>query len=382
MQKDIMEFIKKYNNKLKSNEEEKLKRTLDNILTFSNIKNENDNIMKMVEFAKNTIRNIGIVYPSIIVNKVDKENIKIPTYWGFSKKHNSKLKNNIIEHYSRLQKYYGETTIKPLLENLISKMEMLLQIENNIPIILKTTNKEPLFDFRTLKGLYFYFILSIFDSIIKLSNNTNLIIEQVIPVREETEILESYEVEEIAMGDITEVDILLGEQKNINEILSTMLIDFIKIIQVNKESIDYNEELIKEKVNRAKDNEKDSIVEEFGELKPEAREVENIFKMLRLGSKWGQGRMKGLTEYVADYYDNEMEVNEERENRRNKIRKNNPNSSDNTIDIEEMEMMEKDISDETIEREEYSMENIPDDDDNNGQDDMYGLDPDDEFDIE
>ena len=103
----------------------------------------------------------------------------------------------------------------------------------------------------------------------------------------------------------------------------------------------------------------------------EEREIENEFKNYRL-ERWNKGLQKGLTQYVASTYDEERETMEKQLlNERQLGKKDYVSDMNREIYMGDLEESER-VND-SIEQEEYNMNNIPDDDDFGDHDDAYML---------
>ena len=118
------------------------------------------------------------------------------------------------------------------------------------------------------------------------------------------------------------------------------------------------------------------VVSVYGDLSIEEREVENLFKKHKL-EKWGVGLQKGLVSYQQKTYDDELEAMEKTMNLEKRLgKKDYVTDMNRDIYINELEETERVATE--IEREEYDMSNIIDDDDNSiYDDDDYGPDNDD-----
>jgi hypothetical protein len=125
--------------------------------------------------------------------------------------------------------------------------------------------------------------------------------------------------------------------------------------------INNNYKKIKEKISYAKEKEKDIITDFLKNLSDEEREIENILKNNKL-EKWNKGMQKGLTQYVKENYDEEREALEKQAIKEKKLNLNN-NVTTMNKEIYNLAMDEQDATNNTIEDEEYSMNDIPDDDD-------------------
>jgi hypothetical protein len=127
---------------------------------------------------------------------------------------------------------------------------------------------------------------------------------------------------------------------------------------------------VKEKIVMAKEKEKTLITDFLKNLSDEEREIENILKNNKL-EKWNVGMQKGLTQYVKENYDQEREALEKQALKERKLQHNNNVTAMNK-EIYDLDLEEQMHNDAAIDAEEYSMSNIPDDDDfnyDNGDDD-------------
>ena len=137
LKKEIINFIIA-NTKLRKNNKEKVKDLILNIGKFfitkdTILKGEDETIYKVINFIKNTIRNIIDVFPNIITNKVDYSDINIPKQWGMSQMHALQIKQRVAEHYETLSKFYSDDEVA----NVTSKIEIITRDLNFI--IVKST---------------------------------------------------------------------------------------------------------------------------------------------------------------------------------------------------------------------------------------------------
>ena len=124
-------------------------------------------------------------------------------------------------------------------------------------------------------------------------------------------------------------------------------------------------------VNRAKEKEKDDITRKLKDLTDEERAIDTEFKKHKLGD-WGLGLQKGLTQYVADFYDKEIEDNE-RQALRDRQLDNLGLTDDTERSFLSAEMNNSDRIQQDIDREEYDLSMLPEDDDFGDNDDVqYG----------
>jgi hypothetical protein len=91
---------------------------------------------------------------------------------------------------------------------------------------------------------------------------------------------------------------------------------------------------------------------------------------------------KGITQYVKENYDEEREAMEKQAIKEKKLQQNNNVTAMNK-ELYDLAMDEQTTNDEAIDAEEYSMKNIPDDDDfdyDNDEDGDYANGPNEDYD--
>jgi hypothetical protein len=221
----------------------------------------------------------------------------------------------------------------------------------------------------------FYFLTSI-DNVIKLSTDKDLINEIARkPSNEEDEfIVTSVENQEDMVGEITEIDIVRGEQKRIQDHIANVITTMLEIERNSKQKINLNSKMIKEKINRAKDKERHNITSTLRDMTKPEREIENLFKNHRL-ERWNKGLQKGLTQYVGKTYDEEREERERHEIMERQVSEREMMGQAQTAnrDIEILEQEQQQQQGQLIEDDVYNMNDMPNDDDMGDNDDMYML---------
>jgi len=209
------------------------------------------------------------------------------------------------------------------------------------------------------------------NNLIQLTDDLTLISNQ----RSEVEdiITTDIVVEEELTGEITELDVVRGEQQNIREKLANLLGVLIQMICKEKNKINLNGEMIKEKINRAKDKERHKITTSLKEMDKEQRQIENLFKNHRL-ERWNKGQQKGLTQYVAKTYDEEREEREKDDILERHLEQRELMGQAMTADreIARLEEEQNQIVEERINAEVDSLVDLP-------EDDEYGEDIDDGY---
>jgi hypothetical protein len=180
-------------------------------------------------------------------------------------------------------------------------------------------------------------------------------------------------VEEELTGEITELDVVRGEQKNIKETVASLIMTMFQVICKEKNKINVNGSMIKEKINRAKDKERHKITTTLKEMDKEERQIENLFKNHRL-ERWNKGQQKGLTQYVARTYDEERAQREADEILERQLEERELMGQAMTADrdIARLEEEQNQLVENRINQEVDSLADMPEDDD-------YGEDIDDGY---
>ena len=167
-----------------------------------------------------------------------------------------------------------------------------------------------------------------------------------------------------------EIDIDQDVEKSINILVSDYIINIVEMQVNNINTIDYNNKKVVDKITKSKEIEKTIITDRLRDMNDEEREIENIFKNNKLGD-WNIGLQKGLTQYVKENYDREREKLEKQSINDKKMGDkgivNEMNKEIYRLDQEYDEMIQDEID-----KENYDMGMIPDDDDFN-VDDVGGI---------
>jgi hypothetical protein len=170
MKDEIIDFIQTNSGSNITNSSiRKMTKTIQNLSNWSsdnsnrneNNKISNDKLYNIVNFYKNFINNFVNIYPNIILNKVNYNEVHIPNYYGFSLNHSSKLKKHISEHYEKLKKFYGISSLTNILTTIQKMSKNLVLISKFTPsfssILTNDKINKPIFDERTSRLLFEYY---------------------------------------------------------------------------------------------------------------------------------------------------------------------------------------------------------------------------------
>jgi hypothetical protein len=330
------------------------------------------NMYELTDHLLRFLTNIILVFPNIIINKTDYKKINIPAHWNISQIHSLDIKNIITNHYQLLIDLYDDTIITSLLNKIKYKLSNLLLIANNIVRESNISNitGSHTFDNEICSLLFEYFVLFAMNQHILLSTNEEpMIIQQT-----KEEITQSVDVvQDIDNGDISEIDVVMGEKKTNYQKISNILMVYIEMYMNNKKSTIFNYPEFMSRVLRSKEKEKDQITSYLKNMTDDERRVEDIFKANQL-ERWGKGLQKGLTQYVKETYDEEREVLEKTAIMESKL-----NQKDFVTDMnKDIYMLDYEMENATaqeIEAEEYDMSNMHNDDDYDemGDEDVYDV---------
>ena len=381
MKKEIIEFIEKNKGAdITRSSVNKMKQTISTLSDWEleksnrneNIKISDDRLYNIINFYKTFIENFVTIFPNIIMNKVDYSSVQIPNYLGLSNTHALKIKTSIKEYYSELKPLYGVPGIYKILTTIQKSCKNIIKLSKETPSF--TTIKyedrilKPIFDERTSKFLFEYYLLRILINYIELTDDINMIVTE--STRNTTEqdlfsveYLEDRETRvDFEISSKTEVNttVISGNKKGLRQTVAELLLSFIGIMDGQKGTIDISYENILDRIFKLKEKEKGLITDRLKTLTDEERDADTILKVNKLGV-WSKGLQKSLRTYAKEAFDEEREFRDEMDKIEKNVRNKNKNTNDDNIDVlveDEIEQMDRD---DDIEREEYDMSAFNDD---------------------
>ena len=222
------------------------------------IENKETTIDEMINL-KNIIRYICFVFPNIIINKVKYDYIQIHEHWGLSEYHEKNVKGFIKADYEELQKI-GNIENEDV-NTSIKKAKEKMNIINNMMVSVDSY----VFKHGKLPAIIWQYCF--FKSL------------------------------EIYITPITDNDNDIDKQP-----IANMINIFCVILskKINKTLYTYDE--LTSHINRAKEKEKNEIVEALTNMSDDAREIENLHKESKL-EKWGVGLRSDFGNYTREGYD-------------------------------------------------------------------------------
>ena len=319
-----------------------------------------------IKFHQNYIINFLYVFPAIISNK----NINygaIPKHWKLSDIHIKDLFNIIQKYYNNLNNFNARPELLIAFKIITKRCKILVELmrlflyDKNLSTSNASTassNKpvikiNSIFDEQVVTMFYNFIFYKLINELVNISEDKEFLLE-----------IQGSEINDYAK-----------EQFLKNSV--AYVLEYINVMSNHHNLVNNGYKKVKEKIVMAKEKEKDIITDFLKNLSDEEREIENILKNNKL-EKWNKGMQKGLTQYVKENYDEEREALEKQAIKERKLQQNNNVTAMNR-ELYNLDNDEVEASDEAIDKEEYSLSNVPDDDDfdyDNDQDGDYGNGPD------
>ena len=349
MKEEVIDFVQKNSGSNVSNSSiRKMVKAIQNLSIWNADSSErnkytkisNDALYQVTNFYKNFINNFVVIFPNIILNNVNYDDIHIPNYFKFSANHVSKLKKYISDYYEKFKTFYGTSTLTNILEKIQKSSKNIALIANATPSFTSIQQGEetikPVFDERTSRFLFEYYLLRVFVNYIELADEDDMVVTE---VTKETEVNDIYSVENLEETE-TRVDLSIqmrttlvsGNKKELRQRVAELFICFINIMNNEKDTIDTSYEEIQDRVFKLREKEKDIVTDRLKRMTDEERNADTILKINKLGM-YSKGMQKGLTTLDKDFYDDEREFRDEMTKAERNIRKNNKDANDENMDI-------------------------------------------------
>lgn len=198
MKLNILDFIK--NNKGSSISDRKfnnLSNCIDNLENWENEKTSkktisNDSTYNSINFYKTYTDNFTKLFPNIILNKTSHQMI-VSNYLGLSSIHKRKIGTFVHEYYKSLMVFFGVNNITNVLNTIQTKCANILKLSELTPsfAVTKSDTVEliPIFDERTSKFLYEYYLLKIISCYVELTDNPEMIVHEIVTENTEEDLV-------------------------------------------------------------------------------------------------------------------------------------------------------------------------------------------------
>jgi hypothetical protein len=103
---------------------------------------------------------------------------------------------------------------------------------------------------------------------------------------------------------LREVHVVTGNTEELKVRVCSLLLVFLGVEEENKSTVDFSYQDIMQRVNRAKEKEKQGIIKYLGNMSKQERKIEDMFKTYKIG-RWNVGQQSGLVKYDKETYDRE-----------------------------------------------------------------------------
>jgi hypothetical protein len=344
LKKEIFDFLSKYGGLSKKGKVE-TKEILERLISWEDLdpryldkNNESisdDAMYNAIEFIKSYLQNILKTFPNIIINSVDYQDIRIPTYLGLSKKHATDIKTFVGKYYADLNFFYKNPTLKNVLRFIQERTDNLLLLANNTPaftdIKYKDNANHSIFYRKTSLLLFENYFLQALREYVRLADDETMLVREMPENPEDAleartvDYMEEMEQKLVYTGldrdDTLGLRVQVGNMKDLKEMTAKLLLSYLNIMTSHKNTIDLSYDRIMVLVFKTKEREKDTFTDRLQAKSDEERNVDTILKINKLGV-WSKGLQKGLTSYVKEDYDDEREYMEQLAEVERKVMKN------------------------------------------------------------
>lgn len=286
LRKDIVMFIEKNVSRGRSIE---VLNFLTNLSEF-----QLTDIKSAFNLLKNYVERLSVVFPSMINNSVN-TGMKVAKYWKITKIAEDDIVTLSKETTQELNKYYGDTSLKKLLNTVQTKLHNVILFANKVPFV-----EQSAFNTSLSFILIEHCLLLVLYEYVKLSSN-KLMLKTIEHENDD----ENEDTDDDEANDEFEDDKLKGDQIKLQNNIGMLLSDFIKIFARHKNSVNISYDSIMDNVFKLKESEKNRVRQRKHDLTPEQRRIDNLFQELKIGSIWSNTDVRG---FDGDRYEQEKET--------------------------------------------------------------------------
>ncbi len=345
MRKEILEFIKT-KSKIGSLELKNITNFLKEISVWKfdenprneEIKISDDGLYNYINFIKSYIELFVIVFPSMIINQKI-QSIEPPKYWSLARDHANDVKEMVSDFYRPIEKFYGDYTVKNVLNEIMTKSRGIYLLSQNTPILtnIKIGEKEVynIFDKRTTTFLYEYYFFSVLTDYMYLTKDPSMVTRLLVtPDKGESDLFSAdFLIEQQLRFTESEQEFIEGDVMKLNQEVSKLIVSYLQIMMRSKKTINVAYEDIEDKIFKLKEAEKYDFTDKLKDMSDEARAVDTILKHHKLGPLYSLGMSKGIKEYDPDHFEHDKQIAENVARIQNELRRNMANVDD--MDVED-----------------------------------------------
>jgi hypothetical protein len=347
MKNELLEFIK-IKAKVSSSELKNITNFIQNISVWRfdetprnvDIKISDDGLYNYVNFIKNYIELFVIIFPSMILNQRI-QTIEPPKYWGLAKNHAYEVKEMVSNFYKPIEKFYGNSSIKNVLNEVMIKSRGIYLLSQNTPVLtnIKIGDKEIYnsFDKRITMLLYEYYLLSVLTDYIYLTKDPSMVTRILIDNDKDNSELFSADflIEQQLRFTESEQEFIEGDVMKLNQEVAKLITAYLSIIMRSKKTINLSYDDIQDKVFKLKEAEKYDFTDKLRDMTDDQRAVDTILKHHKLGPLYSLGMSKGIKEYDPEHFEHDKQIAENVAKIQNKLKKQGVLGDDMDLDIDE-----------------------------------------------
>jgi hypothetical protein len=251
----------------------------------------------------------------------------------------------VSDYYRPIEKFYGDITVRNVLNEIMSKSRGIYLLSENTPILtnIKIGDKEVynVFDKRVTTLLYEYYFLSVLTDYMYLTKDPSMVTRMLVnPDKGESDLFSAdFLIEQQLRFTEVEQEFIEGDVMKLNQEVAKLIVSYLQIMMRAKKTINVSYKDVEDKVFKLKEAEKYDFTDKLKDMSDEARAVDTILKMYKLGPLYSLGMSKGIKEYDPEHFEYDKKIAENVAKIQNKLRKRGSAGDDMDLDdaIEQME---------------------------------------------
>ena len=389
MKQTVIDFIKR-KAKISGAELSKITKFINNLTVWrfdltprnAEVKISDDGLYNYINFFKNFISLFSTVFPNMIINtKI--HSINPPKYWGLSKSHTDMVEQMVETFYAPLEQFYGLSTITNILTEIQYTTKGIFDLSNQTPvltsILVGDIEKYNVFDKTIVTLLYEYYIVSIFNDYIGLTQKPTMISKMLNVTKntDDTDLFNAdFEIEQQLRFTKEEQEFVQGDVNALQQDVAKLLVAYISIMMKSKKMIDISFDDIEDRIFKLKEAEKYTFTDRLRAMNDEEKDIDNILKHNKLGALYSIGLSKGLKEYDHENFEHDKLVAEKISVIQNRLKKHTRDTVDiddalNDMDIDDA-LNDMDVDDDIQHENDLDMTMMTMDREDDNDDDPWG----------
>jgi hypothetical protein len=233
----------------------------------------------------------------------------------------------VADFYRPIEKFYGDITIRNVLNEIMTKSRGIYLLSQNTPVLtnIKIGDKEiyNAFDKRTTTLLYEYYFLSVLTDYMYLTKDPSMVTRMLVdPDKGESDLFSAdFLIEQQLRFTEDEQEFIEGDVMKLNQEVAKLLVSYLQIMMRSKKTINVSYQDVEDKVFKLKEAEKYDFTDKLKDMSDEQRAVDTILKHHKLGPLYSLGMSKGIKEYDPEHFEHDKKIAENVAKIQNKLRK-------------------------------------------------------------